>query len=158
MICCHITNVKRDFYLYVFSCTFQRTYNDKAYTSPHLFGQFFNFRIFIKFFIHEVKKTSKFEGSGCICITNINDRDFYVHQGIYLKEYIGISTFSYTILFPLVLHNFLQKISVHYGNKLCTRRKLCNTGGGGTMLHGQKTACHKTGIRQGYLVIVGSFE
>ena len=37
-----------------------RTYNDKAYTSPHLFGQFFNFRIFIKFFIHEVKKTSKF--------------------------------------------------------------------------------------------------
>ena len=37
-----------------------RTYNDKAYTSPYLFGQFFNFRIFIKFFIHEVKKTSKF--------------------------------------------------------------------------------------------------
>ena len=42
----------------------QRTYNDKAYTSPHLFGQFFNFRTFIKFFIHEVKKTSKFKGSG----------------------------------------------------------------------------------------------
>ena len=36
-----------------------RTYNDKAYTSPHLFGQFVKFRIFIKFFIHEVKKTSK---------------------------------------------------------------------------------------------------
>ena len=42
----------------------RRTYKDKAYTSPHLFGQFFNFRIFIKFFIHEVKKTSKFKGSG----------------------------------------------------------------------------------------------
>ena len=28
-----------------------RTYNDKAYTSPQLFGQFFNFRIFIQFFI-----------------------------------------------------------------------------------------------------------
>ena len=40
--------------------TLERTYNDKAYTSPHLFGQFFNFRISIKFFIHEVKKTSKF--------------------------------------------------------------------------------------------------
>ena len=38
----------------------RRTYNDKAYTSPHLFGQFFNFRIFIKSFIHEVKKTSEF--------------------------------------------------------------------------------------------------
>ena len=45
---------------YTISQTDQRTYNDKAYTSPHLFGQFFNFRIFIKFFIHEVKKTSKF--------------------------------------------------------------------------------------------------
>ena len=42
------------------AATQQRTYNDKAYTSPHLFGQFLNFRIFIKFFIHEVKKTSKF--------------------------------------------------------------------------------------------------
>ena len=38
----------------------ERTYNDKTYTSPHLFSQFFNFRIFIKFFIYEVKKTSKF--------------------------------------------------------------------------------------------------
>ena len=38
----------------------ERTYNDKAYTSPHLFGQFFNFRIFVQYFIHEVKKTSKF--------------------------------------------------------------------------------------------------
>ena len=27
-----------------------RTYNDKAYTFPHLLGQFFRFRIFIKFF------------------------------------------------------------------------------------------------------------
>ena len=34
----------------------------------------------------------------------------------------------------------------------------CVTRGGGAMLHGQKTARHKTGIRQGYLVIVGSFE
>ena len=42
----------------------ERTYNDKAYTSPHLFRQFFNFRISIKFVINEVKKTSKFEGSG----------------------------------------------------------------------------------------------
>ena len=29
----------------------QRTYNDKAYTSPQLFGHVFNFRIFISFFI-----------------------------------------------------------------------------------------------------------
>ena len=35
-----------------------RTFNDKAYTSPQLFGQFFNFRIFIKFFIYEVNKPS----------------------------------------------------------------------------------------------------
>ena len=38
----------------------ERTYNDKAYTTPQLFGQFFNFRIFIQFFIYEVKKPSKF--------------------------------------------------------------------------------------------------
>ena len=38
-----------------------RTYNDKLYTSPQLFGQFFNFRILIQLFIYEVKKkTSKF--------------------------------------------------------------------------------------------------
>ena len=37
-----------------------RTYNDKAYTFPKFFGQFVNFRIFIKFSIHWVKKTSKF--------------------------------------------------------------------------------------------------
>ena len=37
-----------------------RTFNDKAYTSPHLLRYFFNFRIFIKFFIYEVKKPSKF--------------------------------------------------------------------------------------------------
>ena len=46
------------------------------------------------------RKHQSFRDWGCICITNINNRDFYVHQGIYLKEYIGISTFSYTILFP----------------------------------------------------------
>ena len=34
----------------------RRTYNDKAYTSPQLFGQVFNFRIFIQFFIYEVKQ------------------------------------------------------------------------------------------------------
>ena len=39
-----------------------RTYKDKTYTSPQIFGQFFG-------------------------------RDFYVHQGISLKEYIGISIF-----------------------------------------------------------------
>ena len=44
----------------------QRTYNDKAYTYPHLFGQFFNFRIFIKFFIHEVKKNIKVLGIGAV--------------------------------------------------------------------------------------------
>ena len=54
---CHSnSNFLQEFYVQ----WFLRTYSDKAYTSPHLFGQFFNFRIFIKFFIHEVKKTSKF--------------------------------------------------------------------------------------------------
>ena len=36
------------------------TYKDKIYTSPQLFGKFFNFRIYIKIFIYAVKKTSKF--------------------------------------------------------------------------------------------------
>ena len=43
---------------------FQRIYNDKAYTSPHHVDKFFNFRIFIEFFIHELKKTLKFWVSG----------------------------------------------------------------------------------------------
>ena len=34
-----------------------------------------------------------FRYRGRICIKNINNRDFYVHQGISLKEYIGISFF-----------------------------------------------------------------
>ena len=123
---------------------------------PTFLVNFSTFAFLLNYSFMKYRKHQSFRDRGCICITTFNNRDFYVHRGIYLKEYIGISTFSYTILFPPVLHNFLQKISVYCGNKLCTRRKLCNTGG--TMLHGQKTACHKTGIRQGYLVIVGSFE
>ena len=41
---------------------------------------------------------------------DLNNRDFYVYQGISLYEYsIEISIFSYTVLFPPppVLHNFL---------------------------------------------------
>ena len=60
---------------------------------PSFFCQFFNFRIFIRFFIYEVKKPWTFRYRGRICITNINNRDFYAHQGISLKEYIGISIF-----------------------------------------------------------------
>ena len=37
-----------------------RKYNDQADTPPYHFGQLFNFHIFIKLFINEVKKTSKF--------------------------------------------------------------------------------------------------
>ena len=41
----------------------ERIFNDKAFFFPtaekHV-GQLFNFRIFIKLFIHEVQKTSKF--------------------------------------------------------------------------------------------------
>ena len=40
--------------------TIWRIYNDKADSYPQHVGKFFNFRIFIKFFIHEVKKTLKF--------------------------------------------------------------------------------------------------
>ena len=35
-------------------------YNDKAYSYPQHVGKFFNFRIFIEFFIHEVNKTLTF--------------------------------------------------------------------------------------------------
>ena len=38
----------------------ERIYNDKAYTSPQHVGKFFNFRIFIEFFIHEEKKALNF--------------------------------------------------------------------------------------------------
>ena len=38
----------------------ERIYNDKADSYPQHVGKFFNFRIFIEFFNHEVKKTLKF--------------------------------------------------------------------------------------------------
>ena len=40
--------------------------NDKAYTSPQLFGQVFNFRIFIQFFILWSKETIKVVGIGAV--------------------------------------------------------------------------------------------
>ena len=43
-----------------------------------------------------------FRYPGRICITNINNRDFYVHQGISLKEYIVISIFLYDAVPPPV--------------------------------------------------------
>ena len=46
----------------------QRIYNDKADNYPEHVGQFFNFRIFIECFIHEVKKTSQFWVSGAIFV------------------------------------------------------------------------------------------
>ena len=42
----------------------RRIYNDKADSYPQHVGKFFNSRIFIEFFIHEVKKTFKFWVSG----------------------------------------------------------------------------------------------
>ena len=42
----------------------ERIYNDKADNYPQHGGKFFNFRIFIEYFIHEVKKTYKFRVSG----------------------------------------------------------------------------------------------
>ena len=42
----------------------KRIYNDKADSYPQHAGKFFNFRIFIEFFLHEVKKTLKFWVSG----------------------------------------------------------------------------------------------
>ena len=44
----------------------EKTFNDKAYTSPQLFGQFLNLRIFVNFFIYEAEKTSKFRYRCCI--------------------------------------------------------------------------------------------
>ena len=42
----------------------QMIYNDKADSYPQHVGKFFNFRIFIEFFNHEVKKILKFLVSG----------------------------------------------------------------------------------------------
>ena len=60
---------------------------EKKYTGRHpslAFDHLFNFRILIKLFIHEVKKTSKFGYSGYICLININNLDFNVYHGISL--------------------------------------------------------------------------
>ena len=42
----------------------ERIYNDKADSYPHHVGKFFNFRILVELFIHEVKETLKFLVSG----------------------------------------------------------------------------------------------
>ena len=42
----------------------KRINNDKADSYPQHVGKFFNFRIFIEFFIYEVKETLKFWVSG----------------------------------------------------------------------------------------------
>ena len=65
------------------------------YIYPQHGGKFFNFCLFIDFFIHEVNKTLNLWILGFI-----NNRDFYVHQCISLQEYIGISIFTHTILPP----------------------------------------------------------
>ena len=51
------------------------------------------------------KKRKSFGFWGYICLRNVINRHFYrfpVYQGIFLWEYIEISTFSYTKLFPRV--------------------------------------------------------
>ena len=75
---CLVLDIKKDTRLRL------RIYNDKADSYPQHVGKFFNFCIFIEFFIHEVKKTLQFWVSGHICITNINKRDYYVYQGFSL--------------------------------------------------------------------------
>ena len=48
----------------IYSEVWARIYNDKADSYPQHVSKFFNFRIFIEFFIHEVNKTFKFWESG----------------------------------------------------------------------------------------------
>ena len=56
-------NIPLNRWLRFSNCQGIRIFNDKAFFFPMAQkhdGQFFNFRIFIKLFIHEVKKTLKF--------------------------------------------------------------------------------------------------
>ena len=74
---------------------------------PTCLVNFSTFAFLLNFSFIKQRNHQSFMYRGRICITIINNRDFYVHQGISLKEYIGISILSYTILFPPVIHNFL---------------------------------------------------
>ena len=64
---------------------------------------------------------------GYIYSININSRDFKVYRGILLYEYIEVSIFSFTMLFPPVLHNFLLKHYLFAHLSLIFWRKLCKT-------------------------------
>ena len=51
---------------------------------PSMLVNFSSFAFLLNFFIHELNKTLKFRVLGHICITSINNQDFYVYQGISL--------------------------------------------------------------------------
>ena len=81
----------------------KRTYNDKAYTSPQLFGQIYNFRIFIKFFIHEVKKTSKFWVSGPYLYSKYQQLKFLcLSWHFFVRIYRQFNFFLYNAVPPFV--------------------------------------------------------
>ena len=67
---------------------------------PSVFISFSTFAFLLNFSFMKWRNHQSFRYRGRICITNINYRDFYVHQGISLIEYIGISIFLYDAVPP----------------------------------------------------------
>ena len=85
-----------------------------------------------------IVETVLFQYQNCTCWyadlhKNINNRDFYVHQGISLKEYIGISIFfTYTMLFPpSYTTSFRYIIHYHVLHVPCNGSCVSRAGGGG---------------------------
>ena len=67
----------------------QRIYNDKAESYPQYVGKFINFRIFIEFFIHEVKNTFKFlVGIGAVFVKQISIIEIFMSIRAFLCKNI----------------------------------------------------------------------
>ena len=60
---------------------------------PSMLVHFSTFEFLLNFSFMKYRKHFRFGYRDHICITNINNRDFYVYQGISLYEYIEISFF-----------------------------------------------------------------
>ena len=112
-VCFLILTSDRDYKFCKGPITIRRTLLPSFLVYFSTFAFFFNFS-FMK------KRNQSYRYRGLICITNIDNQDFNVHQGISLKEYIGISIFLIRCCSPppppppSVIHNFLLIYSLPY--------------------------------------------
>ena len=112
----------------------------RPFSSPRLKNMLVNcstFAFLLNFSFMKYRKHHSFGFWGNICLTNINSRDFYIYKGISLWEYIEVSIFSYTMLFPpWYTTSFWYIIHYHVLRVPCNGN--CVSQGGGTVSYKKK--------------------